>query len=81
MEPFFSRAGVSKLEPMVHEVVTKLVDRFEALKGTGTVIRVNDAFSSFAGDVMSKVCCEKSSNFLEDANFAPHWYVNTSSHA
>lgn len=73
LEPFFSRSGVSKLEPIVHEFSAKLVDRFEALKGTGYVIRLNDAFSSFAGDVMSKVCCEKSSNFLEDPNFTPQW--------
>lgn len=76
LEPFFSRSGVSKLEPIVHDVAAKLADRFEALKGSGYVIRVNDAFSSFAGDVMSKVCCESSTDFLEEKNFSPQWYVH-----
>lgn len=76
LEPFFSRSGVSKLEPMVHDLVTRLVARFEALKGTRTVIRVDHAFSAFSGDVVGRVCCEDSSDFLADPNFAPQWYVN-----
>lgn len=60
---------------MVHDLVTKLVGRFEALKGTQTVIRVDHAFTAFTGDVIGRVCCENSSDFLADPNFAPEWYL------
>lgn len=76
MEPFFSRAGISKLEPMLYDLVIKLVGRFEALKGTGTVVRVDHAFAAFSGDVVDRVCFENFSDFLADPNFAPYWYVN-----
>jgi hypothetical protein len=75
LEPFFSRLGVTRLEPMLHEIVGLLNRRFESLKGTGTVVRLDHAFVAFSGDVISRICCENHTDMLEDPDFSPHWYV------
>jgi cytochrome P450 len=79
LEPFFSRLGISRLEPKIAEVVEKLDNRLKALEGTNTVIRLDHAFSSFSGDVIRKICWEDEREFLDDPNFSPEWYaaVNT----
>jgi hypothetical protein len=60
---------------MLHEVTVKLNNRFESLKGTGTVVRLDHAFVAYSGDVISRICCENHVDMLEDPDFAPHWYV------
>lgn len=75
MEPFFSRLGVTRLEPMIAEVVGLLNRRFETLRGAGTVIRLDHAFVAFSGDIISRICCENHTDMVEDPNFAPHWWA------
>ena len=79
MEPFFSRLGVIRLEPMLHEVVGKLTRRFEAMKGTQSLVRLDHVFFAFSGDVIGRVCCEEREDFLDDPNFAPQWSANLES--
>ena len=75
MDPFFSRQGVSRLEPMMAEVVGKFLARLNALKGTNSVIRLDHAFSAFSGDIMGRICWENDAEFLDDPHFAPEWYA------
>ncbi|TVY39771.1 Cytochrome P450 monooxygenase [Lachnellula occidentalis] len=75
LEPYFSRKGVMELEKStLHPTVRKLEKRFDAVKGTGTVVRLDYAFTAYTGDVIGKVCCEDREEFLEDPDFAPYWY-------
>lgn len=60
---------------MIAEQVAKLVSRFEALKGTGTVVRIDHAFSALSGDIIVRVCCEDYSEFLQDSEFSADWYA------
>ncbi|MCJ1348128.1 hypothetical protein MMC31_006359, partial [Peltigera leucophlebia] len=71
LEPFFSRLGVKRLEPMIVEAVSKLIGRFEKLKGIGTVIRLDHAFSAFSADVIGNLCCVERASFLDNENFSP----------
>ncbi|KAL8633733.1 hypothetical protein Q9189_000469 [Teloschistes chrysophthalmus] len=73
LEPFFSRLGVSRLQDMLAEVVDKLAGRIEALKGTPTVVRLDHAFSAYAGDVVGRICWEDKEEFLDDPDFSPTW--------
>lgn len=73
LEPFFSRLGIARLEPTIAELVGKLVGRFEALKGTRTVIRLDHAFTAFSGDIIGGLCCEQRNDFLDDPHFSPQW--------
>lgn len=60
---------------MLADVVKKLEDRLQALKGTYKVIRLDHAFSAFSGDIIGSICWEKQEQFLDDPEFAPEWYV------
>lgn len=46
LEPFFSRAGITKVESRVVERVKKLCDRFMASQNTGKVVHLGFALSS-----------------------------------
>jgi cytochrome P450 len=75
LDPYFSRSGVTKLEPTVAELCEKLiVDRFESYRGTGKVIRLDHAFTAFAGDVISRLCIDDPPNFVDSPDFSPGWF-------
>lgn len=76
IEPYFSRQGISKLEPMLGQLTKKLiVDRFEGEKGTGKVVRLDHAFTAYSGDVIQRLCVDEPPNILlEDPDFSPWWY-------
>ena len=74
MEPYFSRQGIAKLQPMLAEVVDKLLSRLGALRESNAVIRLDHVFTAFTGDVIGKICCDEREDFLNDPEFAPQWY-------
>ncbi|CAN8097128.1 unnamed protein product [Discula destructiva] len=78
LEPFFSRMGVTRLQPMLAEVSLHLEQRLRALKGQHKVIRLDHAFSAFSGDIIGRICLDsgeaKEDGFLDDPDFAPDWY-------
>ena len=61
---------------MLHEIVGKLARRFEAMRGTQSLVRLDHAFFAFSGDVIGRVCCGEREDFLDDPNFAPQWSAN-----
>ena len=71
-DPYFSRSGVTRLEPTVAQLCEKLIiGRFERLKGTGKVVRLDHAFTAFSGDVISRLCIDDPPNLVDDPEFAP----------
>ena len=73
LEPFFSRLGVTRLWPILAEVVEKFAGRLETLKGTESVIQLDHACSAFSGDIIGQICWDDKEKFLDDPNFAPEW--------
>ena len=51
LDPFFSKAGIKKVEQRVLERVQKLCHRFREMRGTGQVIHLFNAFSSLTGGI------------------------------
>ncbi|KAF2967401.1 hypothetical protein GQX73_g6156 [Xylaria multiplex] len=75
LEPFFSRLGVTRLEPMVAELCeTLVVKRLESFKGTGKIVRLDHAFLAFAGDVVGRICMDNPRNLIDDPEFAPDYF-------
>ncbi|KAI4284882.1 MAG: hypothetical protein L6R38_001091 [Xanthoria sp. 2 TBL-2021] len=74
LEPFFSRSGVLRLQPLLAETIEKFEDRLEQTKGSGSVIRLDHAFFALSGDVVGKLCWAEKEEFLDDPNFSPEWY-------
>ena len=74
LEPFFSRHGIERFEPLIAEEVNKMDRRLQSLKLSNRVVRLDHVFSAFTGDVIGNICCESPPNFIDDPDFAPHWY-------
>ena len=75
LEPFFSRLGISRLWPDLAEIMERFARRIESLKGTGSVVRLEQAYSALAGDVISRVCWNQEERLLDDPDFAPEWWA------
>ncbi|KAL2859546.1 cytochrome P450 [Aspergillus pseudodeflectus] len=76
LDVYFSRQGVTRVEPMVADLTARLVvDRLESFKGTGKVVRLDHAFTAFSGDVINRICVDKpSETYIEDDEFSPWWF-------
>lgn len=65
---------------MLAELVNKLVGRFDALKGTASIVRLDHAFPALSSDVMSRLCCGVKKDLLDESEipleFAPQSYVS-----
>ena len=83
MEGFFSRKGITRLQPMLAEVALHLESRFRELEGTNSVIRLDHAFSAFSGDIIGRICLgtddrgSHGDRFLDSQDFASDWYSFT----
>lgn len=75
LEPFFSRMGVTRLQPIIAEVASHFESRLRALRGTGTVIRLDHALAAFSGDVIGSICLgnDRGDRFLDEPDFSPDW--------
>ncbi|CAH0045319.1 unnamed protein product [Clonostachys solani] len=74
VEPYFSRAGVTKLEPIMSECVQKLSDRYDSFEGTGKISRVDHAMQALTGDIIRRVCIGDGEDYLDDEEFSPGWH-------
>lgn len=76
LEPYFSRSGVLRLQPLLAETIRKFELRCEAVKGTEDIIRLDHAYFALSGDVVGKLCWAEKEEFLDDPEFAVEWYYN-----
>ncbi|KAI0013031.1 cytochrome P450 [Xylariaceae sp. FL0662B] len=77
LEPFFSKLGINRLQPVIAEVALQLESRIREYAGTNKVIRLDHAFSAYAGDVVGRMCLDtkdRSDRFLSDPEFSPYWF-------
>lgn len=72
LDPFFSRLGIRKLEPLLAMLVTRFERRLKACKGD--IIRLDHAFVAFSGDVIRSITCEGVDFFMDDPDFSSAWF-------
>lgn len=51
MNPFFSKASVRRLQPLVQERVDKLLERIKGFKSSGEPLTISLAFTAFSSGV------------------------------
>jgi cytochrome P450 len=73
LEPYFSRSGVLRLQPLLAETIRKFELRCKAVQGTETVIRLDHAYFALSGDVVGKLCWADMEEFLDDPAFGVEW--------
>ena len=74
MSPFFSKASIRTLEPLIVSKVDGLCDRFEESGADNGVVILTHAFVALTLDIISQVCFGYTCNFLDLRDFARKWY-------
>ena len=74
LSPFFSKASVYQLEPIVQSVIDKFVSRLESIRGSGTVVNLIDAFTSLTADIIVQYTFAKPYGMIDSPDFAPEWH-------
>lgn len=70
--PFFSRAMVDQLEPVVGRFVQDLCDRL--VNTMGEVVDIHCAFRSLTADIVTEYCFKESFNFLAAPDFSRSYH-------
>lgn len=69
MNPYFSKASVRQLEPVIRRSIAKLLKRFERNQRSGEAVPLNLAFKALTGDVTTEYCFGKSFNHLDQEDY------------
>ncbi|KAL3480912.1 cytochrome P450 [Aspergillus californicus] len=91
INPFFSKAKSSQLEPIISTALARLLQRVENCRQTGTIMPMNLATAAATCDIITQYCFGQSTDFLlrEDYNKAyfdavemqfalSHWMIHFS---
>jgi hypothetical protein len=71
---FLTPAYIRKLEPVLQNLVNKMIDKISTEVQAGKQVNLVHAYSALTQDVITEYCFSSSRNVLEKDNFAPHWY-------
>ena len=74
LSPFFSKASIRTLEPLLVHKVDKLCTRLEESCDTNRVLSLTHAFVALTLDIISRVCFGYSYGCLEQKEFASKFY-------
>lgn len=74
LNPFFSKANVRKLEPIILERAQKVLSRMEDLENTGQPLNIFYLFSAFTSDVILEYAFGQSHNYLEQEDLNEDFY-------
>ncbi|KAH8704309.1 cytochrome P450 [Phaeosphaeriaceae sp. PMI808] len=69
--PFFSKASVRRLQPVITERVDVLLGRMKEFRGTQRVLNASRMFSALTNDVVNLYSFARCDYRLEDPNFDP----------
>ncbi|KAI0517899.1 putative benzoate 4-monooxygenase cytochrome P450 [Xylaria bambusicola] len=75
IESFFSRQGVTRVESVIHNEIRVLDDKLKDAKGSGTLVRLDHAFTSFSGDIIGELACGERPQLVNGSGFTPDWQV------
>ena len=74
MSPFFSKASVTKLDPLIASKVRRLCDQLEQHVGSGKPISISMAFSCMTTDIITEYAFTRTYNFLDSPTFEPNFH-------
>lgn len=74
LNPYFSKAAVAKLEPVIYATVDKLCRCLEQVANSTDSVDLVMAFSCMTTDIVTQYAFAESSNFLDSTTFAPNFH-------
>jgi len=72
IQKFFSKAQITKLEPVVHDLAQRLCDRLLQRRDTNKPFDVTTGYSCYTTDVISGYCYGEPFGYLEQESFEPN---------
>ncbi|KAI9846675.1 MAG: hypothetical protein M1837_003730 [Sclerophora amabilis] len=69
LSPFFSKASIRRLEPIVQGLVDTLLSRLDDLHRTGTVVNMDAAYAALTNDVITEYAFARSGDHLRMVDF------------
>jgi cytochrome P450 len=81
LNPFFSKANVKKLEPIIQRKAKKVLSRMIDIESTGQPLNIVHLFSAFTSDIIVEYAFRESHDYLgqDDLN-ADFWVMIDSMH-
>ncbi|RDW58232.1 cytochrome P450-14 [Coleophoma cylindrospora] len=73
LNEFFSKASISKLEPVLTTMTEKLCSRIDQYKGTGEPLSMRHVYMCLTTDVITLYSMNRSWNHLDSYDFSPMW--------
>ena len=73
LAPFFSKASIRRLDPVVQEKADMMIDRLKTSAGTGAALNLSDVYSALTLDVISHYCFGESMGQLESPQWGKAW--------
>ncbi|KAF2451312.1 cytochrome protein [Karstenula rhodostoma CBS 690.94] len=74
LEKYLSRQSITQAEAVIREKTRLLDGRLGGMRGTGSFVRLDQAYSAYLGDITVELTVGESSQMLEEADFAPEWH-------
>ncbi|EGX94785.1 cytochrome P450, putative [Cordyceps militaris CM01] len=74
LNKFFSKAAVTRLEPIIHSAVEKLISQLETYSGAEKPAPMTMAFSCMTTDIVTEYAFAKSYGFLNSPTFEPNFH-------
>ncbi|PYH98894.1 cytochrome P450 [Aspergillus ellipticus CBS 707.79] len=71
---FFSRPNVTRVESRISDEVRLLDAKLCRLKGTGSILSLDHAFTAYAGDIVVQFTCAEHPRLLDGPDFTPQWH-------
>ncbi|KAJ5895068.1 hypothetical protein N7495_006759 [Penicillium taxi] len=74
LNPFFSIAGIARVEERAVQRVEQLRSRLNGFVNTGIPVNITHAFNSLMTDIVSCMLFEEPSDYLNDPTFNAEWF-------
>jgi cytochrome P450 len=73
LNPFFSKRSIARFEHVIREKVEIMCEGIEKFKEKGEVLVLSNAFSAYAGDVITEYCFGFSYDHLKSPGFSENF--------
>ncbi|KAL4916020.1 cytochrome P450 [Aspergillus aurantiobrunneus] len=74
LEPFFSRKGISNLQPLLADLSRQMMERLQALKGSGSIIQLDHLHLAYCTDLITKMSFDSYPTYLDQGDFGAQWF-------
>ncbi|ETN41890.1 uncharacterized protein HMPREF1541_03829 [Cyphellophora europaea CBS 101466] len=73
LNPFFSKQAITRMEPLIRELIEKLSVRFEGFRETGEPVDALQAYAALTTDIITTYSFNTSYGCIEDPNWRFEW--------